>query len=209
MRRREFITIVGGAAAWPLAVRAQQPNMPLVGYLNSRGASEDPQLLAAFRQGLKEAGYVEGQNVKIEYRFAENQYERLAELAADLIRRGVAVIATNGPAARAAKEATSTVPIVFTAGFDPVEAGLVPSMNRPGGNITGVAFLDVELGPKRLELLRELVPMASTVAVLVNPSRGPPNQRSSTAILHTIARASASRACQKFIRGIRSRPTTN
>ena len=187
MNRRQFISFIGGAAAWPLAARAQRPNTLSVGYLNSRAAGEDPQLLAAFRQGLKEAGYVEGQNVKIEYRFAENQYERLAELAADLIRRGVAVIATNGPAARAAKEATSTVPIVFTAGFDPVEAGLVPSMNRPGGNITGVAFLDVELGPKRLELLRELVPMANTVAVLVNSS-DPARAETTTRKLQAAAR---------------------
>jgi putative ABC transport system substrate-binding protein len=144
--------------------------MPVVGFLNSRAASDDPHLLAAFRQGLKEVGYVEGQNVAIEYRFAEGQDNRLPALAADLVRRRVAVIAANGFAAQAAKAATVTIPIVFTAGFDPVAVGLVANMSRPGGNITGVCVLDVELGPKRLELLHALVPVATIIAVLVNPA---------------------------------------
>ncbi|QDW40833.1 ABC transporter substrate-binding protein [Bradyrhizobium sp. KBS0727] len=171
MRRRKFIKLMGGAAvAWPLAARAQQPRMPVVGFLGTRASGEDPQLLTAFRSGLKEVGYVEGQNVVMEYRFAENQYDRLPALAADLVRRQVAVIVANGPAAKAAKEATPTIPIAFVAGFDPVEVGLVASMSRPGGNITGVSILDVELGPKRLQLLHELAPTATIIAALVNPT---------------------------------------
>lgn len=171
MRRRKFIKLMGGAAvAWPLAARAQQPRMPVVGFLGTRASGEDPQLLTAFRSGLKEIGYVEGQNVVMEYRFAENQYDRLPALAADLVRRQVAVIVANGPAAKAAKEATPTIPIAFVAGFDPVEVGLVASMSRPGGNITGVSILDVELGPKRLQLLHELAPTATIIAALVNPT---------------------------------------
>ena len=171
MDRRTFIgSVASGFLAVPLAARAQQPALPVIGFLNSRAPGDDPHLLAAFRQGLKEVGYVEGQNVAIEYRFAEAKTERLPALAADLVRRQVAVIAANGLAAQAAKAATATIPIVFTAGFDPVEVGLVASMSRPGGNITGVSILDVELGPKRLELLHAFVPTATIIAVLVNPA---------------------------------------
>jgi putative ABC transport system substrate-binding protein len=169
--RRTFIGgVAGSLLVVPLAARAQQPAIPVIGFLNSRAAGDDPHLLAAFRQGLKEVGYVEGQNVAIEYRFAEGQDNRLPALAADLVRRQVAVIAANGLAAQTAKTTTATIPIVFTAGFDPVAVGLVASMSRPGGNITGVCVLDVELGPKRLELLHALVPAATIIGVLVNPA---------------------------------------
>jgi len=170
MQRREFIAILGGAATWPLTARAQQPKTPVIGVLATRGRDDDPQLLAALRQGLNEAGFVEGQNVTLEYRFAENQYDRLPELAADLVRRQVAVIVANGPAAVIAKATTAAIPIVFTAGFDPVKIGLVASLSQPGGNITGVSILDVELGPKRLEMLHRLIPAAKSFGVLVNPS---------------------------------------
>jgi putative tryptophan/tyrosine transport system substrate-binding protein len=171
MRRREFLGVMGcGLAAWPRAVRAQQP-VPVIGYLSSRSPGETAALLAAFRKGLGEAGFVEGQNIAIEYRWAEGQYDRLPEMAADLVRRGVAVLVTTGgePSALAAKAATSTIPIVFTAGGDPVKTGLVQSLNRPGGNATGVSVLTTAPESKRLGLLHELVPGAKAVGVLIDP----------------------------------------
>jgi putative ABC transport system substrate-binding protein len=171
-RRREFITLLGSATAWPLGARAQQPAMPVVGLLGATTAQGYAAQLAAFRQGLSEAGFFEGRNVAIEYRWAENQYDRLPALAADLVRRQVAVIATLGgnPTSLVAKAATTTIPVVFHGSVDPVEAGLVASLNRPGGNVTGVVTLNIDTGPKRLELIRELLPAATTVGLLINPA---------------------------------------
>ena len=167
MTRREFITLLGGAAAWPLAARAQQSN-PLVGVLHGGSAAPFVPFMAAFRQGLAEVGFTEGQTVTIEYRWAENQYERLPAMAAELVHRHPAAIYAGG-SVRAAMAATSTIPIVFTTGEDPVKAGLVASLNRPGGNVTGVTLFYVELGAKRMEVLRELVPKAEVIGLLVNP----------------------------------------
>src|SRR5260370_41726897 len=171
MWRRDFITLLGGAAAWPLTVRAQQPAMPVIGWLGSESSADKlSSRLARFRQGLSEAGYVEGQNVTIEYRWAEGQYARLPELAADLVRRTVDVIATASvPSALAAKNATSTIPIVFAGVGDPVGGGLVVSLARPGGNLTGFSVLTGELNPKRRVLLSQLGPQAGGIALLVNP----------------------------------------
>jgi putative tryptophan/tyrosine transport system substrate-binding protein len=190
MRRREFITLLGGAAtAWPLAARAQQPVVPVIGYLNSGSPATVAGPLMAFRKSLSEIGYVEGRNVAIEYRWAEDQYDRLPGLAADLVRRHVAAIVASGAvnSPLAAKAATNAIPIIFMTGSDPVEIGLVPRLNRPGGNVTGVTLVSRELAAKRLEILREIIPNASVIGLLANPSN--PNTKTEVSELQTLARS--------------------
>jgi ABC-type uncharacterized transport system substrate-binding protein len=178
MKRRDFITLLGGAAAWPLAARAQQPAMPVVGFLYPGAPELSTGIVAAFRKGLGETGFVEGRNVAVEFRFAYNDNARLPELAADLVRRRVAVIVTPGstPASLAAKAAAATIPIVFSIGPDPVEIGLVASLNRPGGNVTGISSMTAQVGAKRLAFLHELLPGAVRLAILVNPNSPPVTQ---------------------------------
>jgi ABC-type uncharacterized transport system substrate-binding protein len=191
VRRREFIAALGGAAAWPLDVRAQQPGMPVVGFLHPASPERFADRVGGFREGLKEIGFVEGENVSVEYRWAENQLNRLPGLVAELIHRRVAVIATAGPATFAAKAATTTIPVVFIAAEDPVKLGLVGSLAHPAGNLTGINFLNTEVAAKRLELLRELVPATIRIAVLVEP-----NATGSETTLRDVEAASRAAALQ-------------
>jgi putative tryptophan/tyrosine transport system substrate-binding protein len=186
-KRREFMSLLGGATAWPLAARAQQPAMPVVGFINGGSPEGYAPMVAAFRNGLNERGYIEGNNVLVEYRWAEGHYDRLPSLATDLVGRKVAVIAANTPATPVAKAATTTIPIVFVTASDPIASGFVTSLNRPGGNLTGVALLNVEIGSKRLELLHELVPKASLMGLLINPTN--PNAESQTRDIHAAAQS--------------------
>jgi putative ABC transport system substrate-binding protein len=186
LKRREFITLLGGATVWPLAVRAQQA-MPVIGFLNGASAWEYASLAAVFRQGVSDTGYVAGRNVLVEYRWAEGRYERLPTLADDLVRRRVAVIFANGPAVVVAKAATTTIPIVFATGLDPVTSGLVASLDRPGGNVTGFTSLLDVVTPKLLELLHEAIPTATVVAALINPSY--PSAETQSRDLQAAARA--------------------
>jgi putative tryptophan/tyrosine transport system substrate-binding protein len=169
MRRRDFIAAIGGATALPLAARAQQLSGPVIGFLGTASPTQHAEQLGAFHQGLKHEGYIEGQNLTVEYRWANDRYERLPALAAELVRRKVAAIVAHGPGVLPAKAATTTIPIVFFTGVDPVATGIVASLNRPGGNLTGVSMLNVELTPKRLELARELAPATTSMAVILNP----------------------------------------
>jgi len=203
MRRRDFITLVGGtAAAWPLGARAQQQAMPVVGWLSPRSPGESASVLAAFQKGLNETGYVEGENVAIEYRWAQLQYDRLPELAADLVRHRVSVIATNGglASARAAIAATSTIPIVFLTASDPVQLGVVASLNRPGGNITGVTTVGTEISSKQLAVLLELAPQATSVAQIINAATLDTN----VFVQNEVARAARALGPQHFVVGVRS-----
>jgi putative tryptophan/tyrosine transport system substrate-binding protein len=192
MRRRDFITLLGGAAAtWPLAARAQQPVMPVICYLHSASPEPYSPMIAAFRQGLAEAGYVDGQNVTIDYRWAEGPFNRLPALAAELVARRPAILVAGGGdvSAVAAKAATTTVPIVFTIGADPVGSGLVSNLSRPSGNLTGVTFFTITLGPKRLELLRELLPKAGKIAMLVNPKSLNPDAKEVQEAAHALGQS--------------------
>jgi len=203
MKRRAFIRLLGGAAAWPLAARAQQAAMPVIGFLRSASLADAGHLVAAFRQGLKEGSFAEGQNVAIEYRSAEDQFHRLPALVADLVRRQVTLIVGNTPSAFAAKAGTTTVPIVFVTGGDPVIDGLVDSLNRPGSNLTGVSFLTGASGTKRLELLRQLAPKAAALAVLMDPD---PNVPQAQAELRDVQAAARTNGQQLIIVEVRSDP---
>src|SRR6266436_1198035 len=193
MKRREFITLLGGAAvAWPLAAHGQQPALPVVGFLGAPSAAPYTRYVAAVHQGLKEVGYIEHQNVTMEYRWADGQYDRLPAMAADLVSRRVAVIVPIGgaPATMAAKAATSTIPIVFNLGADPIQLGLVANLNRPGGNITGIAMMTLEIDTKRLELLHELAPASTSIAILLNPAnaQAPSQKREAQAAARRLGR---------------------
>jgi putative tryptophan/tyrosine transport system substrate-binding protein len=200
MNRRTFIAGLGSAAAWPVVGRAQQPVLPVIGYLSPQSADDSEFLTDAFRQGLKETGYIDGQNVAVEYHWAENQYDRLPALAADVVRRGVAVIVAYGAAAAlAAKAATTTTPIVFVTGTDPVAAGLVTSLNRPGANLTGNTILNAELAPKQLQLLRELIPNAAVYGVIVDPAA-----RSTQSVISDLQAAARTLGLQLVVANVRT-----